>query len=161
MKNNDPIDVSITMDEFKEKLKAVFKAEHKTLMTECFMTILQQNRADLATVCKAAMGYEPNINYAVGDRVLCRLYALSDWNFDKPLMISRGMISEDYIDVTITAISKFNQTPYSVKYTYAHEDGEDKIGNGDITEAAIKGLIETFPGDDDIIVSLPKVSPNI
>lgn len=156
--SND-VRMTFTPKEVSQMIRNVFKVEHAKQMSECIIEIInEQNEGALQIVLKAAMGADMSLAYKEGDEVFCKQQALSTWRWDKPKMKEAGIIDEDgCLKGTIVKAQKYRQNPYQFKYKYLEENvTEIKSSTDDIAERYIEGMVEVFPGDEEIELLNPE-----
>lgn len=145
------INVKVSIDEMEQRLKQVFKAEHKDLMTECLMDLFQDQEANLETVFKSSLGIRPTIEYAVGDEVIVKLNSLTTYYMDKAKSETEGYVKDGNVIGVIKKIKKFHSFPYNVEYKFICKDkGTERSYDYEITNKAIVGYKEEFPGDEKV-----------
>ena len=155
----DDIRMTFSTEELAQMIKSVFKPEHAKVMSECITEILsERDPATMEVILKSAMGIDMTPAYKEGDEVFCKTTALSSWRWDKAKMKEAGLIDEDdLIKGTIVKAQKYKAFQYLFKYDYLEEKvDEPKISTDDLAERYITGLVEVFPGDEEIELLNPK-----
>jgi hypothetical protein len=142
------IKVSISIDEIEQRLSAVFKEDHKKIMTQCMMELLSSDSAMLEVIFKASLGIIPKLDYSVDDEVIVKSRNLSDWRFNEKAMKKAGMITDANMVVKITNAQKFSSVPYIVTYDYLDDDDKTNSTTSDIQPYQIIGPAEEFPGEE-------------
>ena len=144
----DEITINFTKDEISQRLRETFKPEHAKDMTDCILDLIESS-SDLEVIFKLTLGIKPELNYSVGEHIICKINSLSTYSWDKEMMKEQGLIKEDHISVRITEAKKYSANPYTVAYNYI-SDSDQKIrkATSTIRDKDIIGYTEGLPGDE-------------
>ena len=125
-KFNETIKVEVSVDSIASKLLAMFNTEekHAEKTTEAIIGNLLHARG-LSQVYNSINGYSNDINFEVGDKVMCSSYRYTH-KYDEKTTIwisERIQIGE----ATIIAIDIYASNPIIVEYTTINHKGEKVI----------------------------------
>jgi len=142
--------VKLTEEEFVSAIKKIFSPDCQDAVSLCVLNMCNDLQSYKPLLIKLAMGIQIDYKYKVGEEVLCDIYALDTWRWDKTIMRENGMINNmDQIVVTITAVHPYTPEPYTVGYNciLEKEPGIIKYTTCNIEDIRLLGYAEHFPGD--------------
>ena len=119
------MNLTITMSdlEIKELLKKTMKPEYAEEMAQCILANTMSDELVLQMFIKVAMQIPAKCKYRVGEQLLCKMYALNSWSFDKDVMYQNKMLdSNDTMLVRILEVVLHKPYPYRVQYLYINKN---------------------------------------
>lgn len=132
------MNLSINMSdlEIKELLKRTMKPEYAEEMVQCILANTTNDEQVLQMFIKVAMNIPIKCKYRVGERLLCEMYALGSWSFDKDAMHQNKMLdpSNNTMLVRILEVVPYNPYPYKVQYSYINKNN----GKLETSESRVK-----------------------
>ena len=110
--------------EIKELLKKTMKPEYAEEMAQCILSNTMSDELVLQMFIKVAMQIPIKCKYRVGERLLCEMYALGSWSFDKDVMYQNKMLdsSNNTMLVRILEVVPHKPFPYRVQYSYINKN---------------------------------------
>ena len=110
--------------EIKELLKKTMKPEYAEEMAQCILSNTMSDELVLQMFIKVAMQIPIKCKYRVGERLLCEMYALGSWSFDKDVMYQNKMLdsSNNTMLVRILEVVSHKPFPYKVQYSYINKN---------------------------------------
>ena len=136
--------VSLGEDNVQERLKELFKdPEHGAIMAECIVSLMDHSESKLSVLFQTTVKINRPIIYSIGDEVLCNINYISTWRWNQTEMENQGMIKDDHIKATIKQIKKYFDYPYTIEYTYIH-DNTTEVYSDEIRAKAITRLVNEF-----------------
>ena len=110
--------------EIKELLKKTMKPEYAEEMAQCILSNTMSDELVLQMFIKVAMQIPVKCKYRVGEQLLCEMYALNSWSFDKGVMYQNKMLdsSDNTMLVRILEVVPHKPFPYRVQYSYINKN---------------------------------------
>jgi hypothetical protein len=123
-----------------------FKANTADIMTKALMQIINNDEYDIGNLCKAALNITPTTKYKVGQKIIVKTSALSDWKWDSEKM--KDLINNNSIIAEIVELLPFAKSPYSILYDVYKDGNKHTVKeNAYVSDYYITALEEIFPGD--------------
>lgn len=142
--------VKLSEEEFVSAIKKIFSPDCQDAASLCVLNMCNDMQSYKPLLIKLAMGVEIDYKYKVGEEVLCDMYALDTWRWNKEIMRENGMInSMGQIVVTVVAVRPYTPEPYTVSYKCIPENEISliKTTTYNIEDIRLLGYAEHFPGD--------------
>ena len=142
--------VTLTDEEFALVVKKIFSPDCRDAVSLCVMNMLADLPNYKPLLIKLAMDIKMDYKYKPGEQVLCDMYALHTWRWNKEVMRENGMITNlDQMVVTIDAVRPYKPEPYTVSYDYIPENEITDVKRATVTIEGMRllGYAEHFPGD--------------
>jgi len=105
-------------------------SEYSDLISQVIVDNLSVTEVGLSQLYKSFSGLKDEFKFKVGQKVLLNKSNLYSWRIDEGKMMEAGMLKQGRITCMITKLTKTQEKPYTVKYTYldsSGKEGEDTI----------------------------------
>jgi hypothetical protein len=142
--------IRINEEEFVSAMKKIFSPDYQNAAALCVLNMCNDLQNYKPLLFKLAAGVQIDYKYKVDEEVLCDIYALDTWRWNKDIMRENGMIKQgDQIVVTIIAVRPYTPEPYTVSYNCIPENETTliKTTTCNVEDIRILGYAEHFPGD--------------
>lgn len=148
------IDKKIALSMIQSRLQNINKnAVNDQDIIEAIVSLISSSNLDVKKLFLATLGVYPEEGeYTVNDEVYVGINYIETWNIAKNLMEEKGLIIKDMVKATVEEYNKYTEQ-YTVTYEYLYytDDNPLKINTIEISSKAIKGLVEDYPVNLEVV----------
>lgn len=142
------IDKKVALSMIQNRLQNINKnAVNDPEIIEAIVSLISSSNLDVKKLFLATLGVYPEEgHYTANDEVYVALGHIETWNIARELMEEKGLIIKDMVKATVEEYNKYTEQ-YTVTYEYLYytDDNPLKTNTIEITSKAIKGLVEDYP----------------
>jgi hypothetical protein len=148
------IDKTIALSMIQSRLQNINKnTVNDPEIIEAVVSLISASNLDVKKLFLATLGVYPEEGqYTANDEVYVGTSYIETWNIAKELMEEKGLIIKDMVKATVEEYNKYTEQ-YTITYNYLYytDDNPLKTNTIEISQKAIKGLVEDYPVNLEIV----------
>ena len=148
------IDKTIALSMIQSRLQNINKnTVNDPEIIEAVVSLISASNLDVKKLLLATLGVYPEEGqYTANDEVYVGTSYIETWNIAKELMEEKGLIIKDMVKATVEEYNKYTEQ-YTITYNYLYytDDNPLKTNTIEISQKAIKGLVEDYPVNLEIV----------